>query len=137
MHRSLAAAVATFAAMAALSAGSTAPKAQVGKCEAQRASCLEACHRGYFVCNKQCGGQYRFCRYQKSQGGRDYRPNRGPGAKQDDAKPKKGIGGTSSGTWVPSSQAKGKGVSSVPAGGTWNPPPSSGGNGPNLRSDRR
>jgi hypothetical protein len=75
-----------------------------------------------------------------------------PKAKANDPKPKKGIDGTPSGTWVPNSPkkgidgtpstskwvpnspAKGKGVPSIPAGATWNSSPSSGAKGPILRS---
>ena len=148
MHRSLAAAVATFAAMAALSAGSTAPKAQavsrafgaVGGgaqhslrlCEAQRTSCLKACHRGYFYCNRQCNGPYQFCRHNIKTG--PYKPG-GVGAKQNDPRPKKGIDPTQPPLkWVPNSPAKAKGVPSVPVGGTWNPSSSFDAKGPMLRS---
>jgi hypothetical protein len=130
MHRSLAATVATFAAMAALSAGSTAPKAQAVSCEGQRASCLEACHRGYFLCNRHCNGPYQFCRHNNKTG--PYKPG-GAGAKQNDPRPKKRIDPTQPPLkWVPNSPAKGKGVPSVPAAGTWTPSTSSGAKGPIL-----
>jgi hypothetical protein len=125
MHRSLAAAVATFAAMAALSVGSTAAKAS---CEGQRAICLKACHRPGDLCNMHCNGPYQFCRYNRKE------PLKagGVGAKQNDARPKKGIDGTQPPLkWVPNSPSKAKGIPSVPASGTWNRSPSSG---PTIRS---
>jgi hypothetical protein len=130
MHRSLAAAVATFAAVAALSAGSTAPKAQAVSCAAQKASCREVCtHRS--VCIGRCNRAYQFCRYNK------YEPHnpRGAGAKQNDPRPKKGIDPTQPPLkWVPNSPAKAKGVPSVPAAGTWTPSTSSGAKGAILKS---
>ena len=125
MHRSLAATVATFAAMAALSAGSTAPMAQAVTCEGQFAICLKTCT--HFACKRKCNGPYQLCLYSKKE---TYKPG-GAGATQNDAKPKKGIDGTPSGQWVPNSP--GKGVPNVPAGGTWNPSPNSGGRAQNLK----
>jgi hypothetical protein len=131
MHRSLAATVATFAAMAALSAGSTAPKAQAVSCEAQRASCLEACPTPGWGCRHGCNRPYQFCRRNKNE---PHKPG-GAGAKQNDARPNKGIDGTQPPLkWVPNSQAKSKSVPGAPAGGTWNPSPNSGAKAPILRS---
>ena len=107
---------------------------------------------------RTCNKQYNNCTKANPQSpGSNNSPKGegGPGAKQNDAKPKKGIDGAPSGTWVPNSSkksidgtqpplkwvpnssAKGKGVPSVPAGGTWNPSPGSGGNAQNLRSGGR
>jgi hypothetical protein len=130
MHRSLAAFVATFAAIAALCAGSTAVKAQAVSCAAQRDSCLKACHHPGGLCQMHCNGPYQFCRYKNKI---EPKPG-GVGAKPNDARPKKGFDPSNTGTWVPNSPAKGKGVPSAPTGGTWTPSPSSGARGPILRS---
>src|SRR5262245_49978504 len=74
----LAATVATFAAMAALSAGSTAPMAQAVTCEGQLAICLKTCT--HFACKRKCNGPYQFCLYSKKE---TYKPG-GAGATQND-----------------------------------------------------
>jgi hypothetical protein len=99
-------------------------------CEGQRVLCLKACHHPGDLCNMHCNGPYQFCRSNKKE---PHNPG-GAGAKQNDARPKKGIDPSNTGTWVPNSPAKGKGVPSVPAGGTLTPTPSSGAKGPILRS---
>jgi hypothetical protein len=97
MHRLLAATVATFAAMAALSAGSTAPEARgQTPCQKRLTNCQKACDVscGLKVCTRRCDHncEVNFMRCT------DKLP---PKAKpNNDAKPKKGIGGGPSGTWT-------------------------------------
>ena len=147
MHRPLAAALATLMAAAVMSAASTAPEARKQTCGLKLAWCLFDCTghvRDDFrrACISRCNNSYTSCHHDE-----EYHSK----AKANDP-PKKGIDGTSSGTWVPNSPkkgingtqpplkwipnspAKGKGIPSVPAGGTWTPSPSSGAKGTILRS---
>jgi hypothetical protein len=124
------------------------PKANV--CELRFTACVKRCDERYHDSFEKTGRNQtlscidRTCAKQRDNCARDNpkSPNSpkadgSPGAKQNDAKPKKGIDGTPSGQWVPNSPAKGKGVPGVPAGGTWNPSPNSGGKAQNLKSGGR
>ncbi|HWE19976.1 MAG TPA: hypothetical protein VG758_22805 [Hyphomicrobiaceae bacterium] len=153
-------------------------KSNVDPCTQRFTACLKRCDQRYgggsdyfkktgrdgtLSClDRTCSPQKRNCEAQNPKSPKSSPSPKGegsPGAKQNDAKPKKGIDGTSSGTWVPkakqndakqkkgidstsstwvrNSQAKGKRVPSVPAGGTWNPSPSSSGKAQNLKSGGR
>jgi hypothetical protein len=127
-------------------------KPKVDPCQQKYDACFKRCmdryggvkteHPQEMSCiDRTCAKQRDNCQKEdpKSAGSsKSPKEEAGPGAKQNNAKPKKGFDGTpSTGTWVPNSPAKGKGVPSVPAGGTWNPSPSSGGKAQNLKSEGR
>jgi hypothetical protein len=133
-----------------LSVTSTAPEAK-GKrsCRSQLTDCYKACDghvRDDFksACDSRCRNAFNQCLHDQTyhpQGkANDLKPKKGFESTPSTGtwvpnSPKKGFDGTpSTGQWVPNSSAKGNGVPSVPAGGTWNPSPSSGAKGPLLRS---
>jgi hypothetical protein len=129
MRRLLTVALATLVAATLLTAASTAPEARGRSCQTKLSVCYSACDRSCSLaictrrCDRGCDNAFLKC-WEKLH----------PQAKANDP-PKNGIDGTSSGTWVPNSPTKGKGIPSVPAGGTWNPSPNSGAKGTILRSN--
>jgi hypothetical protein len=128
--------------------GSAAPKNTGGQCKIDHDVCWKIGCKGFTgklldQCYTDCDVRLANCLGGATKN--EAKPNK-------DAKPKKGIDGTPSGTWlpnppkkgidgtpstskwVPNSPAKGTGVPSIPASGTWNPSPGSSAKAPILRS---
>jgi uncharacterized membrane protein len=125
--------------------GSAAPKKTGEECEIDYKVCLKGCNGPAGDLGERCRAACDLtlvkCHQQapkKAKPNNEAKPKKGidgtPSGTWVPNSLKKGINGTPSGQWVPNSPAKGKGVPSVPAGGTWNPSPSSGAKGPTLRS---
>jgi hypothetical protein len=110
--------------------GSAAPKLTQEECGISHKVCIKGCTGPVFdlgpKCINACDVDLANCLGKAPQ--KKAKPNQ-------DAKPKKGIDPTQPPLkWVPNSRAKGKGVPSVPNGGTWTPSPSSGAKAPTFRS---
>jgi hypothetical protein len=129
--------------------GSAAPKLTREECKIDYDVCSNIGCKGFTgrllsQCTADCDLRFVKCNQQatkkEAKPTNDAKPKKGIDGTPSTSKwvpnsPKKGIDGTpSTSKWVPNSPAKGKGVPSVPAGGTWNPSPSSGAKGPILRS---